>query len=57
MTKKERCKEILAKLFGPASTIIVDDMTEEDCVERCKIKVTAFLGQEQAREFDSIGEK
>jgi len=54
MSKKDQCKAIMAKLFGPSSAAIVDSMTEEDCVEKCKTKVTAMMGETEAKEFDSI---
>lgn len=54
MSKKEKCKEMMAKFFGPATASKVDSMTEEDCVEKCKKMVTGFLGAEKAKEFDSI---
>ena len=54
MSKKEQCKEIMTKLFGPATANLVDSMTEEDCVQKCKEKVTSFLGAEKAKVFDGI---
>ena len=54
MGKKEKCKELMTKFFGPATAKMVDDMTEEDCVEKCKAKVKGFLGEEKAKEFDGI---
>ena len=54
MTKKEKCKELMLKLFGPATAKTVDNMTEADCVAKCKEKVIAFHGEEAAREFDTI---
>ncbi|MBN2142411.1 hypothetical protein JW711_03705 [Candidatus Woesearchaeota archaeon] len=54
MSKKEQCKAIMAKLFGPASAALVDSMPEDECVAKCKAKVTAFLGADKAKEFDSI---
>lgn len=54
MTKKEKCKEMMLKFFGPASASLVDEMSEEDCVERCRKKVTGLLGLEKAKEFDNI---
>ncbi len=45
MGNKEKCKEIMRKLFGDASAAQVDSMTEENCVEECKKKISDFLGQ------------
>ena len=54
MTKKDQCKELMAKFFGPASASLVDKMTEDDCVQKCRDKVKGFLGEEKAKEFDLI---
>ncbi|MCG7848339.1 MAG: hypothetical protein MIO93_04065 [ANME-2 cluster archaeon] len=54
MTKKEKCKELMAKFFGPASAATVDNLSEDECVQKCRAKVFAFLGEEQAKEFDKI---
>ncbi len=54
MTKKDKCKELMSKFFGPASAKMVDAMSEDDCVKKCKDKVSAFLGDEKAKEFDKI---
>lgn len=54
MGKKEQCKELMEKFFGPASAKLVDEMGEDDCVPKCRAKVAAFLGEEKAKEFDSI---
>lgn len=53
-TKKEQCKALMAKFFGPATAAQVDSMTEDECVAKCKAKVNGFLGPEKAKEFDSI---
>ena len=55
MGKKEECKKIMSRLFGPASAALVDSMSEEDCVEKCRKKVMAVLGPEEAKVFDAIG--
>jgi monoamine oxidase len=44
----------MMKFFGPATANVVDAMGEDDCVQKCKEKVKAFLGEEKAKEFDSI---
>ncbi|MBN1157090.1 hypothetical protein JXA85_05705 [Candidatus Woesearchaeota archaeon] len=54
MGKKEKCKELMSKFFGPATANLVDSMTEEEVVQKCKEKVAAFLGEDKAKEFDSI---
>jgi len=55
MTKKEQCKALMLKFFGPATANLVDNfMTEDDCVSKCKRKVTALLGSEIAKEFNNI---
>ncbi|MGM5484628.1 MAG: hypothetical protein ACQEP1_02030 [Nanobdellota archaeon] len=54
MSKKEKCKELMTKFFGPASAAQVDSMGEDECVEKCRSKVAGFLGEEKAKEFDSI---
>lgn len=54
MGRKEKCKELMAKFFGPASAAIVDSMSEEECVQKCREKVASFLGEEKAKEFDNI---
>ncbi len=54
MSKKEKCKEIMLKFFGPNSAKMVDQMKEEECVSICRQKVSAFLGNEKAKVFDNI---
>ena len=54
MTKKEKCKELMLKFFGAASAALVDTMTEDDCVAKCRSKVAGFLGEDKAKEFDKI---
>ncbi|MGM5481409.1 MAG: hypothetical protein ACQESE_03280 [Nanobdellota archaeon] len=54
MSKKEKCKELMSKFFGPASAALVDSMSEDECVDKCKAKVKALLGEDKAAEFDSI---
>lgn len=54
MNKKEKCKELMLKFFGPASANLVDYMTEEGCVAECKKKVEGMLGPDKAKEFDNI---
>jgi hypothetical protein len=54
VTKKEKCKELMAKFFGPAAAKLVDYMSEDECVAKCKEKVSAMLGDAKAKEFDDI---
>jgi hypothetical protein len=53
-TKKERCKALMSKFFGPATANLVDSMSEEEVVQKCREKVMLFIGEEKAREFDNI---
>jgi hypothetical protein len=52
--KKEKCKELMARFFGPATANLVDSMSEEEVVQKCREKVSAFLGEDKAKEFDNI---
>jgi hypothetical protein len=54
MSKKEQCKEIMGKLFGPNSAKLVDNMDESIVVETCRKKVFAMLGPDKAKEFDKL---
>jgi len=54
MSKKDKCKELMTKFFGPATAAKVDAMSEDTCVDECKKIVTGFLGADKAKEFDSI---
>ena len=54
MSKKEQCKVLMAKFFGPSTAALVDAMSEDECVEKCRTKVKGFLGEAKAKEFDSI---
>jgi monoamine oxidase len=54
MGKKEECKKLMEKFFGTASASIVDSMSEEECVAKCRAKVAGFLGEDKAKAFDSI---
>lgn len=54
MTKKEQCKALILKFFGPVTASQVDSMSEDDCVAKCKSKVAGFFGAEKAKEFDNI---
>jgi len=53
-SRKEQCKELMQKFFGPATANLVDTMNEDDCVGKCREKVRVFLGEEKAKEFDEI---
>lgn len=54
MSKKEQCKVIMERLFGPATAAVVDNMSEDEVVEKCKAKVSDLLGPEKAKEFDNL---
>jgi hypothetical protein len=54
MSKKDKCKEIMTQLFGPASAQMVDSMSEDEVVGKCKEKVAGFLGPEKAKMFDNL---
>lgn len=54
MSKKEKCKELMSKFFGPASAELVDYMEEDEVVEKCREKVASMLGEDKAKEFDGI---
>jgi hypothetical protein len=54
MSKKDQCKAIMLKIFGQASANQVDSMGEDECVAICRAKVAGFLGEDKAKEFDSI---
>jgi len=51
MNKKEKCKEIMLKIFGPASAKLVDGMDEEMVVNTCYAKVSGFFGIVKADEL------
>lgn len=53
-SKKEQCKEIMLRLFGPASAAQVEEMDEEDVVEICRERTRQFLGEDDAKVFDNI---
>lgn len=44
----------MLKFFGPNTAAQVDAMGEDDCIEKCKKKTLAFLGEDKAKEFDKI---
>lgn len=54
MSKKDKCKELMTQFFGPATANLVDNMTEDECVDKCRQKTKAFLGEEKAKAFDKI---
>ena len=54
MSKKDQCKELMKKFFGPATANLVDSMSEEDCISKCRQKVKAMLGEDKAKEFDKL---
>lgn len=44
----------MANFFGPASDSSVNFMSEEECVAKCRGKVAGFLGEDNAKAFNSI---
>jgi len=54
MSKKDKCKEFMKQCFGEASANTVDDMGDEDCVAKCRAKISGFLGEDKAKEFDAF---
>ena len=54
MSKKEQCKAIMLKNFGPNTAAQVDSMNEDEVLEKCRKKTLAFLGEDKAKEFDNI---
>ena len=54
MTKKEQVKDLMLKHFGPASAKMVDSMTEEEAMTKCRAKIVGFFGDAGAKEFDNI---
>lgn len=54
ISKKDKCKQLMSKFFGPATAALVDSMSEEDCVQKCREKVKGLLGEDKAKEFDNI---
>lgn len=54
MTKKDQCKELMIKLFGPATARLVDSMKEEECVAICRQKAKGLLGEDRAKLFDAV---
>ena len=51
-TRKQACKERMHELFGPSAANLVNYMTEEDCIRRCKRKVKAMLNDVESKKFD-----
>jgi hypothetical protein len=54
LSKKDKCKELMGRFFGPATANLVEIMSEEEVVPKCREKVKALLGEEKAKEFDKI---
>lgn len=54
MTKREDCKKLMLRFFGPKSAATVDNLPEDECVQKCRSLVQGFLGEEKAKEFDKI---
>lgn len=55
MSRLQKCQELMLKMCGPATAnLVAKTMTEEDCIRRCKLKITMLLGPGKAKEFDNI---
>lgn len=56
MNKKEKCSEIMGRIFGPATGELVLSMSEPDdeIISDCRRKTVALLGEAKAKEFDNI---
>lgn len=55
LSLKSECKQIMTRFFGEDVAAEVDTMSESDCVERCRAKVTGLIGAEAAAIFDTLG--
>jgi len=44
----------MGQFFGPATANLVDSMSEEECVTKCRDKVKGFLGEDKAKVFDTV---
>lgn len=53
-SKKVKCKQLILEIFGPKCAARVDEMSEAECVQRCRGKVQSLLGHEAARRFDYL---
>lgn len=56
MSDKEKCKEGMKKLLGPASADLVDNMEGGQCHQRCRKMIVDFMGEAKAEEFDKFME-
>ena len=56
-SKKQQCKQLMLEIFGPRCAARVDDMTEEECIDKCKDKVRSLLGDHAARQFECFEHK
>jgi hypothetical protein len=54
MSKKDKCVKIMQDLFGPVTAQIVEKMSEDEVVAKCRQKVEALLGEDKAKIFDDI---
>ena len=45
MAKKEQCRNLVQKLIGDAAASQVDDMADEDCVDKTKELIRMYLGE------------
>lgn len=44
----------MIQIFGPATGALVDKMSEEDCVAKCREKTKSFMGEAKAKVFDNL---
>ena len=51
LSRKEQCKELMTKFFGPATASLIDNMDDVECVQKCREKVASFLDEEKAKEI------
>lgn len=59
MSRLNNCKELVNKFFGPSVLTIIDKMveqgkSEDEIIADCRRKTASFLGEEKAKEFDTI---
>ena len=54
MSRKESCKSLMLKFFGPNTAAQVDSMNEDEVLEKCRKKTLVFLGEDKAKEFDCV---
>ncbi len=53
-SKKQQCKQLMLDIFGPKCAARIDEMTEAECVDKCKEKVRSLLGDHAVRRFECL---